>query len=96
MTCSLDSQKSTVPYKSRTAALFVQIFYLFHYPILHSHAKEWRLYDTLRKEFHWPYRANDVCTTVPDFPSCATQGTWRCHEMELRMFRQSCPLEFVA
>lgn len=74
-----------------------RVLYLAHYPRLAGHPGGYKLYATLRREYYWPFMANDAYQLVKDCQSCTeVRGTTRKHLRKLSLFPATGPLEFVA
>ena len=74
-----------------------RVLYLSHYPILAGHPGGYKLYATLRRDYYWPFMANDAYEFVRKCKSCVkVRGTTRKHSRKLKLFPAQGPLDFVA
>ena len=74
-----------------------RLLYLSHYPRLAGHPGQSTMYNSLRRQFFWPFMANDVYQMVKECRSCAAvRGTPFRHQKFLKLFPATGPMEFVA
>ena len=74
-----------------------RLLMLAHYPRLAGHPGGTRMYQTLRRTFHWPSMAMDVFNTVKQCSSCAKERlSLRKHSRFLKLFPAERPLECVS
>ena len=61
-----------------------RVLYLSHYQLLAGHPGGYKMYATLRREYYWPFMANDTYDFVRKCKSCIkVRGTTRRHSRKL-------------
>lgn len=70
--------------------------YLTYYPPLVSRPGQGRVYDTMRRDYHYRNKAQGEYLTVGDYHSFARNGTMLKRKFHLKLFPASGPLGFVA
>ncbi|CAN8073108.1 unnamed protein product [Agarophyton chilense] len=71
--------------------------YLPHFPHLAGHPGCQKMYQTLRKFFHWSQMAQDLWKTARNCASCAQiRGSRADHQAKLKLFPAAGPMESVA
>lgn len=73
-----------------------RVLYLSHYPPIAEHPGQRRMYDSLRREFYWPYMAHDAYTTLDACKSCTISNTRYIQKRLLQVCLPSGSLDFVA
>ena len=74
-----------------------RVLYLSHYQLLAGHPGGYKMYATLRREYYWPFMANDTYDFVRKCKSCIkVRGITRRHSRKLKLFPATGPLDFVA
>ncbi|CAN8061912.1 unnamed protein product [Agarophyton chilense] len=72
-------------------SLRARFLYLAHFPRFAGHLGDQRMYQTLRKFFHWPQMAQDLWKTARNYASCAQiQGYRANHQAKLKLFPAAC------
>lgn len=77
-------------------SLPARLLYLSHYPTLTGCRGERRVYNTMRREYHWRPIANNLYTTIRDCCKCIRNKSSDKHKRPLQLLRRVARQKFVA
>lgn len=80
----------------RAPSLRQRVLAMSHYSPIAGHPGQRRMYDTVKRTFHWLYMATDVDYVVRNCKTCFRDNPKYHHRRHMQLFPVRGPFEFVA